>query len=557
MSHAHANSENSKINKQELHHKLWYNREWIHRRVDEITIEARDKTVIKSTFDLDIARLRTLLNRLENEEQNGNQIALPLMILPRLPLLDVDVDLNGKPQSFASTSTSADIMRCILIEDYLQTKSSNPSNEEDVYKAQNEEEAGLVECISDVFYEWLYTSKNEEINDGLTDIYPIIEKYNTEIESAGKSDTDRADRLARLVNMSERLYTVLSILLDPNRDKNDINIDGKYRSKWVRHSRFTSTFIGAVLVDLPADTQRAKLTFTITISAHHSWSLLSWIIPLRLQPIQHKIPGTLLGSGNEKRYHCRINAPEGHYITKIKLLNSKEKNRRIPLTNSEIKSKSANSEYNKINIRIAALPSMTYLEIHDRTQFQEGVISGADLLVGFEPFFRNFMIRAIISILFMLAYLCIAKYAVFDSKGVSPYIVSILALILSLPNWFKAGDEHDFMRATLRKGRLTLGFITCVSIVVGFITQLASFQKQVDNTSHCLGINDVDRNIISEHRLCELALDRMADGYLTALDLSWELTVLLCCLYIFGIIWFSTRTFFNRLFFRKFNKVNQ
>ena len=96
---------------------------------------------------------------------------------------------------------------------------------------------------------------------------------------------------------------------------------------------------------------------------------------------------TFLGRGIEERYHCRVNAPKGHYISKVEVVDSGNEKKRIPIkgTHDNLKQQS-DLQQEIIDLRIRSFPenktyiiwTRRYLSSHEYVDYNDTVISKID-----------------------------------------------------------------------------------------------------------------------------------------------------------------------------------
>ena len=437
------------IAERRLYHDLWYKRDWIYRRIDEIDIIKQDQFTIKSTFDLDIAYLREKLSIKEQDKSHRKQIALPLTPLLRFPILDIDVDLNGVPQSLAGSLTSASITRCILLQDI-----------EDIFELNYDSRKWL----SSILYQWLISGDVEVLKDA-------NDELEVELRYCRKSANNEIPANLREVKNLGLKIKALNYLMSPLSDVG--NKQNLLTSKY----KLGDVFIAVVLLNLPENMQKAKLTFTITSSTNQDkkiklGELVSPFFPARQLPKDYRIMETFLGRGMEERYHCRVNAPKGHYISKVEVVDSGNEKKRIPIkgTHDNLKQQS-DLQQEIIDLRIRSFPeNKTYIEIKDETQVGNGKYTETELVLHFEPFPYIFMIRAYISVVLLAIYLAMVLFV--NIKDISAYAIGIAAVIFSFPNWFNANEDHDFVRATLRYPKIHFGALSFVCLLLGLIKGL-------------------------------------------------------------------------------------
>ena len=437
------------IAERRLYHDLWYKRDWIYRRIDEIDVIKQDQFTIKSTFDLDIAYLREKLSIKEQDKSHRKQIALPLTSLLRFPILDIDVDLNGVPQSLAGSLTSASITRCILLQDI-----------EDNIKLNYDSRKWL----SSILYQWLISGDVEVIKDANDELEAKLRYYK-------KSANNEISANSREVKNLELKIKALNYLMSPLSDVG--NKQNLLTSKY----KLGDVFIAVVLLNLPENMQKAKLTFTITSSINQDKKIKLGefaypFFPARQLPKDYRIMETFLGRGIEERYHCRVNAPKGHYISKVEVVDSGNEKKRIPIkgTHDNLKQQS-DLQQEIIDLRIRSFPeNKTYIEIKDETQVGNGKYTETELVLHFEPFAYIFMLRAYKSAGLLAIYLAMALFV--DIKDIFAYAIGIAAVIFSFPNWFNANEDHDFVRATLKYPKIHFSILSFSCLVLGLIKGL-------------------------------------------------------------------------------------
>ena len=84
------------------------------------------------------------------------------MSLVRSPILDIDVDLNGIPQSLAGSSISANITRCILLQDIEANIKLN-------YNSRK--------WLSSILYKWLLSGNERILQDANAETEAVIRYY--------------------------------------------------------------------------------------------------------------------------------------------------------------------------------------------------------------------------------------------------------------------------------------------------------------------------------------------------------------------------------------------
>lgn len=552
-----------------LYHDLWTDRSWVHRRIDEISFTERGMLQVKSTFDLDITHLKEKIGSLPEELRKGDQIALPLMALPRTLLLDIDVTLDGKTQSFASTETSTDITRHIYLQEYFSKYIPDPIKLSE-FSSFEELSPGSLEKMN-----YISTLTDHIFREGGKDYIrqkrehttKEFDRYDNKMSAIKEDSTlkqnvsqDTINRLSEKLAKCAKELSILDQVAPPYDDKN-FSSELYRMEKWLR---FSEDYIAVVLVDLPSDRRRAKLTFVTKTSPDYSDS--PSILPIRFSPRRFTSP-SLLGSGIEKRYHFRVNAPDGHYISSINLTDVRDNNNEaffkpnIPPKNS---SREEEKQVKSITCETADGANLTFLEIKDNTLQEEGNIFGYTLNIGVEPFPQTFIFRALVSIFFLLFYMLFARFAVFESGRIIPFSIAALGFLASSPLWFRIGSEDAFTHRTLRRGRTILGWLSAAAFLASFGVQLVNSKAIASATpkghgDSCIALlNDhmLVNRIVNDQFICG-RYSRLFKAYPdpnkdksklleTLINHSWELVFTLCILYVLGICWFFARTYFQK-----------
>ena len=551
-----------------LYHDLWTNRSWVHRRIDEISFTERGMMQVKSTFDLDITHLKEKIGSLPEELRKGDQIALPLMALPRTLLLDIDVMLDGKAQSFASTKTSAEITCCIYLQEYYN-KHLSRINSSKIFLRHGwpPKTVAEIDFVSNLLYQAIRNGDSKYIEEkqaSISDKYAQYQKEIEKIENSSKTEgTEKKIDNILSENFAESKATglILDKITSPH-EQLDTDLEPY---QWFRWSRFTEDdYIAVALVDLPSDRKRAKLTFVTKTSPDYSDS--PSILPIRFSPRRFISP-SLLGSGIEKRYHFRVNAPDGHYISSINLTDVRDNNNEVffkPNIPSKSSSREEEKEVKSIACETADGANLTFLEIKDNTPQGEGNVFGYTLSIGVEPFPQTFIFRALVSIFFLLFYMLFARFAVFESGRIIPFSIAALGFLASSPLWFRIGSEDAFTHRTLRRGRTILGWLSAAAFLASFGVQLVNSKAIANATPErhecsCISLlNDhmLVNRIVNDQFICGRYF-RLFEAYPDPnkdkrrlleifISHSWELVFTLCILYVLGICWFFARTYFQK-----------
>ena len=561
-----------------LYHDLWTDRSWVHRRIDEISFTERGMLQVKSTFDLDIAHLKGKISSLPGELRKGNQIALPLMALPRTLLLDIDVSLDGKAESFAGSTASTDITKYIYLHEYFRRHISN-INERRKLSSFAKLSSGRIEEMTYVLEQIGYAfrengsgyieNKYKQVSDNFNQREKEFESFKEQSSKAGNCDRSDEETKKILSEKAAKERKRLSVLerITSSFCYEDSSSDPY---QWERWSRFSEDYIAVVLVDLPSDKTQAKLTFVTKTSPDYSDS--PSILPIRFSPRRFTSP-SLLGSGIEERYHFRVNAPDGHYISSINLTDVRDNNNEA-FFQSKISPKDSHPEEEKevksIACETADGANLTFLEIKDNTPQGKGNIFGYTLIIGVDPFPQTFIFRALVSIFFLLFYMLFARFAVFESGRIIPFSIAALGFLASSPLWFRIGSEDAFTHRTLRRGRTILGWLSAAAFLASFGVQLINSKAIASATPK--GHGDSCIALLNDHMLVSKIVDdqfmcgkyfRLFEAYPDSnkdksklleifINHSWELIFTLCILYVFGVCWFFARTYFQKNNFIRF-----
>lgn|GEM_PF-1810091 len=544
-----------------LYHNLWTDRSWVHRRIDEISFTERGMMQVKSTFDLDIAHLKEKINNLPEELRKGDQIALPLMALPRTLLLDIDVTLDGKAQSFASTETSFDVTRCIYVQEYYD-KHLSKVNSNNIFLRRGWPPKMVPEIayVSNLMYQAFrqgdgdyIETKREIISDEYVQYQEEIEKIENSSKIVG--DEKKIDNIL-YENFAES-RTRFSILDRITTSRHQLNTDLE-TYQWVRWSRFTGDdYIAVILVDLPKDRRRAKLTYVAKTSPDYSES--ANILPIRTSS-RAVVCASLLGSGAEKRYHFRVNAPDGHYISSLSLADARNDNNEVAFYQPNASS-GRDLCGNRNNAKPVACVTadgadLTFLEIKDNTPEGGGNIFGYTLNIGVEPFPQTFMSRAQLSIVFLLVYLLISRFITFEVGRIIPFSIAALGFLASSPLWFRIGSEDAFTHRTLKRGRRILAGLATAVFAISFANHVVNWQIRLSKANggsvECSFVFDEHAQIIDEKYICSMRTAFSGAKTQIFLDNLWELALLSCTLYLLGIWWFFIRTYIQKDKFKIF-----
>lgn len=517
-----------------LYHDLWTDRSWVHRRIDEISFTERGMMQVKSTFDLDIAYLKKKISKLPKRLRKGDQIALPLMALPRTLLLDIDVTLDGKAQSFAGKETSAELTHCIYLQEYFSKHIADTSHckKNLVTKKWPSESFDEMQYVSDFICHWFEQGNSGYAEKRLAHITNQLDELKQEVQSLQREEEAEKDISQNISALHEKLITcsqelsILARITTPHYSKS--KTIKPYQ--WEQWSRFSKDYIAVVLIDIPSDRGRAKLTYVTKTDFDYQEDV---ILPIRAFAIPVECR-SLLGSGVEERYHFRINAPEGHYISSLMATDIRNDSKVLfqPGEYLQNKCSTVDEDTESIKCKTADGANLTFLEIKDGTIQDEGNIFGSYLRIGIEPFSKAFMLRALVGMAFLLFYLMISKFIQLDIGKVAPFSIAALGFLASSPLWFRIGSEDAFTHRTLRRGRTILGWLAAAVFLTSFGTQLITSEEKIIHLDEAKV--ELLKKIISN---------------------SWCCVLFLCILYTLGILWFFIRTYIQRRKFSNFLEI--
>ena len=552
-----------------LYHDLWTDRSWVHRRIDEVSFTERGMMQVKSTFDLDIAHLREKISKLPKKLRREDQIALPLMALPRTLLLDIDVTLDGKAQSFASTETSFDITRCIYVQEYYNKYLSRINNNK-IFLQHKWPSKTVTEIafVSDLIHKAVKSDDSDYIEKEQTSISNKYAQYQKEIERIEKSPKTGLGKkkidntLYKNFVESRARFLILDRITASHYQLNT----ALEAYQWDRWSRFTrDDYIAVILVDLPKDRRRAKLTYIAKTSPDYSDTPNT--LPIRTSS-RTIACASLLGSGVEKRYHFRVNAPEGHYISSLSLADVRDDNNEVSFYQPNVSSGkdacSSNNNTNSVSCVNADGADLTFLEIKDNTPQRKGNIFGYMLNIGVEPFPQTFMSRAHLGIVFLLVYLLISRFITFEIGRIIPFSMAALGFLASSPLWFRIGSEDAFTHRTLKRGRKILVWLATVVFITSFANHIVNWHIRLSRNSsdleECPFFFGEHVQIINEQYICRMNTVFSRATTQNLLDNCWELVLLSCALYLLGIWWFFIRTRIQKdkfkIFLEEINSVS-
>ena len=434
----------------ELFHALWTDRSWINRRIDEVQIVSADSTSTKSTFDLNIKRLNEIA--CENNFPEDEVLPVPLLIQPRKQLLDADIDLNGKPQSLAGTLPSASVAACIYIHDYFSSSKE------------------LFDQNFPIVYEPIYKMMIHGANISEKEEEKARESISA-TEEVRRSESTKEQSIASLVNFIRNYILVVHLdrLNESENAKLTCSFSTMYKTRRNYHTDFS--FPRQVIESLKG-------------------------ILLEFKPRRADFPviinGTQLGTAFEERYHLKFKVPDGQYISSLCFTENT-----ITETVEDEQTKKArqidppirkHGQYSigknecfclaceqpfAINCRVAFTKSS--LNIHDLAK-KYSARSGVrfSIKIGMEPQFRNFKYPSLVCLLVLCVYLGVA-YFYPTSQGtpfdLPAFSLTTAAFFLALPFLFRREREHDFTNMTLRNGRLVLGAIATVCLIIGIFCE--------------------------------------------------------------------------------------
>lgn len=543
-----------------LYHDLWTNRSWVHRRIDEISFTERGMMQVKSTFDLDIAYLKKKISTLPKKLHKDDHIELPLMALPRTLILDIDVTLDGKAQSFGSTETSAYITHCIYLQEYFSKHIAdiNHCSKGLLTNKWPSEYFDEMEYVSDFICHWFEKGSSRYAEERLKDITNQLNELKKEIkplqkkEEAGEDISQNINTLhEKLMICNRELLIMDNITCSAPSEKATIK---PYR--WEQWSRFSKDYIAVVLIDIPSNRRRAKLTYETKIDIGYQGDAF---LPIRTSAISIGC-WSLLGSGAEERYHFRINAPDGHYISSLRLADARNNNNEVafrqPNAPVEEDSFADTNDTKSVTCVAADGADLTFLEIKDNTPQGKGNMFGHTLNIGVEPFPRTFISRAHLGIVFLIAYLLISRFITFDIGRIIPFSVAALGFLASSPLWFRIGSEDSFTHHTLKKGRKILVNLAAVVFATSFINHLVNWQIRLteadEDPAKCSFAVDEHAQIINEQYICGISSAFSNQKTQNIIDNWWEVVLLSCFLYLLGVWWFFIRTHIQKKEFKIF-----
>ena len=420
-----------------FYYDLWHDRSWINRRVDEVEIISSDATRTKSTFDLNIKRINEIADY--HGIDRYERIAVPLFVQSRAPMLDIDIDLNGKSQSLAGTLPNASVASCICIYDILAQLNADSSDEN-------------FSLLYPPFYQWLVDCDNL-----------------------------KADKAIRLIS---------SKIVDTTKTPTPI-LD---RKRW---SKLRDNFIVVVYLDRLDDCENAKLTCAFSTMYSNgeddkeeddkettfflksvALSFKESFLP-RYQDIPFESPAGQLGTGFEERYHLKFYVPDGLLITSLNIHENgsyfSDGSIRRPIFDHYRHAVGgcycgACQRVDLLNCQIAHTP--TYISIHDLTKMQPGGNGKSyHLRIGMEPD-KRFKYPLLICCYMLMLYLFLARYVNWNGSDLATFSLTSAAFFVALPFLFRRYKEHDFTLKALRRGRLAIAFMVAACLTGGFFNHL-------------------------------------------------------------------------------------
>jgi len=478
-----------------LYYDLWHDRSWINRRVDEVKIISAGATKTKSTFDLNIKKLNEIAN--EHNISNGERIAVPLFIQPRMPMVDVNIDLNGKSQSLAGSSSSASIASCICINDVLDQLNVGHSEE-------------TLSILYPPFYEWLLDRDNKKATQAIRLISSkIIDNSEIPTSAWGLRRWSKLrdsfvvvihlDRLqdhenAKLTCEFSTMYSSIEKielsdssvleegLEEPRGDNNDVNQQpSRFNKAWTKIK-------GAIAP--------AGIFFVRTIIPAGKKLFLP-----RFQDIPFDITGGQLGTGFEERYHLKFHVPDGLEISSLNIYEGDNDLSSVYVEQpTYIHEKYARGacyckaceKVDSLNCQFAH--TSTSLEIHDLTKMQPGGNGKSyHLRIGMEPNGR-FKFPLLICCYMLILYLFLVRYVIWQGPDLATFSLTSAAFFVALPFLFRRYKEHDFTLGALRRGRVIIGLLVAICLTggCGFFSHLVKVSDDPSSSS-----DETSRRLVS------------------------------------------------------------
>ena len=500
-----------------FYYELWHDRSWINRRIDEVKIISEDATETKSTFDLNIERLNELA--VKHGIADSDRLVVPLLFQPRMPLLRVDIDLNGIPQSLAGTLQSASVSACICVHDILEHLTTDSSDEQ-----------------FDRFYEPLYSWL---IDGNMSKMYKDLNRILRDSDGSNLSRSWDVERWSDL----EYSYIAVVCLDRLHRSQNAkltcIFSTMYSKAESAEPSHFTPAAVDyynaaesiTTEPDMPesiravtaASSKRrlpSKLAVLPSKIIHAAEVSKLWLLP-RSRDIPFMIPGTQLGTGFEERYHLKFQVPDGLLITSLSIYEEGIGPDRAILERPVY----AHEKYaagrccclacawsDAVNARVASTSNS--LEIHDLTKTRSGGTGRKyEIRIGMEPDPRIFKLPAVLCLYLLLLYTIIVRVATWSLPDLAVFTLTAAAFFVALPFLFRRYREHDFTSIALRRLRRVLGVLVATCLTGGLFNQYLKFaQGRTENGS--------------EIKLSQL-IDRWCENHSSVLDMSGDVVQVL------------------------------
>lgn len=485
-----------------LYYDLWHDRSWINRRIDEVKIISSGATKTKSTFDLNVKKLNAIANY--HNIAKGERIAVPLFVQPRMPMVDVNIDLNGKSQSLGGSSSSASVASCICIHDILDQLNADPSAE-------------TINILYPPLYEWLLDRDLEkatrairlassEIVDSSRTLIPawdlrrwskLSDNFVVVVYLDRLQDNENAKLTCEFSTMyNSREEFERSDFLVPKegleecqRDKNKIDKKPSETNKF--HTKIKSIVAGirALFLFLKAITLKVNIFFAkIVIPAGKK------LFFPRFQDIPFTITGGQLGTGFEERYHLKFHVPDGLEISSLNIYESCNDISPVRVRKPTYVHRKhtlgrcycrACERIDSLNCQVAYTSAS--LEIHDLTKMQPGGNGKSyHLRIGMEPS-RGFKYPLLICCYMLVLYLFLVRYIKWQDSDLATFSLTSAAFFVALPFLFRRYKEHDFTLEALRRGRVIIALSVVTCLTGGFFSYLVGNKECLCNSSSSSG----------------------------------------------------------------------
>lgn len=117
-------------------------RSWINRRVDSVAFESSSTISTSITLDVNVTKLLEIVE--ECDIKKPACIQVPLIIQDSNQLLDIDLEIDGKPQSVAGSIESAKFVEGVLLHNYYMNRAESPEEYPEVGEADRDD---LIEAL--------------------------------------------------------------------------------------------------------------------------------------------------------------------------------------------------------------------------------------------------------------------------------------------------------------------------------------------------------------------------------------------------------------------------